>query len=165
MESMLEVFGKENLKCWNEKSLANVNISPSSKHFLETSGLPMGVDWTMMFDAHTDRPLPYATKNGLRVIGRDGDARICLDENHDGRVVALEDGKDIRFINSSVECFGSFLALYQRYREAVRGMDDDEAMELIDQTEQQMRSIDKSAFDGREYWWPVIIEQMRDGML
>lgn len=116
---MFDVFGKENLKCWTEKNLANLNIAPSSKHFLESSGLPVGLDWTMTFDKHVDRPLPYATKRGLRILGCNGAIRICLDENNGGRVVALEGGKDVRFINSSVECFGSFLALYQHYRRAV----------------------------------------------
>jgi len=162
---MLEVFGKENLKCWTDNSLTDVKIPSPSKHFLEFNGLPVGVDWTMTFDVSVDQPLPYANKNGLRVIGHYGDVEICLDENRDGCVVALEDGRGVRFINSTVECFGSFLALYQRYRKLVRGMDDDEAMELIARTENEMRVIDKQAFSGKEYWWPVIIEQMRDGML
>lgn len=44
-------------------------------------------------------------------------------------------------------------------------MGDDEALALIEQIESKMRDVDANAFSYEDYWWPVIIEQMKNGML
>ena len=165
MKTMIEVFGRNSLKCWKASSLADVNIPLPSKEFLTSNGLPSGVDWTIGFDTEVVGTLGHAAAKGLRILGHDDGTEICLDEHRDGRVVALEPRGNIRFINSSVETFGEFLTIYQSYRMAVRGMSEDKAVLLVDSIETSMRSVDGEAFGDRENWWPVIVEQMRDGNL
>ncbi len=164
---VLEVWSKKNLARWTPAALEDVAIPPSAKDFLCNVGLPFREDWTLQFPAKPKTPERLSKHPHLRQLGTDDPVPICVDERGGGQVVAVEDdvGGKIRYVNSSVEAFGVFLALYQQYRIAVRGMDDDEAEALIAQTEKKMRRADPHAFSGKNNYWPVIIEQMHHGLL
>lgn len=160
-------WGRENLKRWAESSLLDVRVPQSSKRFLIPVGLPYKEDWTLEFDADSV-PLPrLENRANYRRIGFDGSVPICLDEDHDGCVVAVESeiGARERFINASVECFAEFLVLYKQYRSAARTVSEEEVVEVIRGIEQSMRIADADAFHGCDNYWPVIIEQMNSGLL
>jgi hypothetical protein len=55
--------------------------------------------------------------------------------------------------------------IYQGYRVGVRGCDEARAALLIDEVEERMREADRRAMEDEEAYWPVIVEQMRGGML
>jgi hypothetical protein len=99
-----------------------------------------------------------------RVIGYDCEAPICLDEEHEGRVVSDPDGYE-RFANASVGLFAEYLVLYQQYRLAARNLDEEAIQDVIAETERQMATLDPSALAGPECFWAVVIEQMRAGLL
>jgi hypothetical protein len=130
-------------------------------------GLPSQEDWTLSFGPQTGGLPRLSNKEGYRVIGSDVDVPICLDEQHHGRVVAVEDevGGSERLINSNVECFVECLAYYKQYRTAVRHASEDEVQAIIDATESQIGRTDPAAFDGSNNWWPIIIDQMNEGQL
>jgi hypothetical protein len=160
----MQVFGHDALYRWNAKALESAKILPASKEFLSQVGLPSKEDWTLSFGSPDGELKRYLLKPALLIVGYDDMVPICIDESADSRVVAAE-SKVNRFINTTISQFGACLALYQTYRQEVRGMDDDEALALIEQIESKMRDVDAEAFLYEDYWWPVIVEQMKNGML
>lgn len=160
----MQVFGHDRLFRWNKDALADAKISPASKDFLSQVGLPSDEDWTFSFGSKDGLLHGHAQRPSLKIVGYDDPVAICIDEYANSRIVAVEP-KRTRFINSTISQFGACLALYQTYRQNVRGMDDDEALALIDQIETEMRTVDSAAFENEEFWWPVIVEQMKAGML
>ncbi len=166
-EEIIKFWGRDNLKRWPEASLRDVAIPASSKSFLAEVGLPFRVDWTLRFDPEANQLPRLPNKSHYRRIGFDDVVPICLDEQHGGRIVAVERevGGTERYINSSVECFGECLVYYQQYRTSVRGVTEDEVAKLITTTEERMRKADPTAFGDSNNWWSVILEQMNQGLL
>jgi hypothetical protein len=166
-EDIVSFWGQENLKRWSESSLRDVAIPQPSKRFLIEVGLPYKEDWTLRFDAEADHLPRLPHKANCRRIGFDDFVPICLDEKRGGCVVAVEtevDGSE-RFINSSVERFGEFLVLYQEYRKVARAVSEEEIVKIIPGVEERMRRADSKAFDSPNDYWPVIVEQMNQGLL
>ncbi len=166
-EEIIGFWGKENLERWSDPRLADWHVPTESKLFLTRVGLPCRGDWTLRFTREPDQPHLPSIGAHHRLIGYDDIVPICLDERTGGRVVALEEsvGGTERFINSRVEQFAQALVLYERYRKRVRGLAEHEAQDLIAKTSQQLRAVDPAAFSDPNNWWPVIIEQMRHGLL
>jgi hypothetical protein len=57
------------------------------------------------------------------------------------------------------------LVYYEQYRRAVGDVSEAEALRLVGVAEERIRNADPAAFDDPENWWPVIVEQMKDGLL
>lgn len=166
-EEIVNFWGRENLKRWSESSLRDVAIPQSSKQFLIEVGLPYKEDWTLRFDPEADHLPQLANKGSCRRIAFDDFVPICLNEKRDGCVVAIETdvGGSEQFINTSVECFGEFLVLYQEYRKLARAVSEEEIMKIIPGIEERMQRADPKAFDDSNNYWPVIVEQMNQGLL
>ncbi|MGO8843380.1 MAG: SUKH-4 family immunity protein [Methyloceanibacter sp.] len=166
-EDIVNFWGWENLKRWSEDSLRDVVIPQPSKQFLIQVGLPCNEDWTLRFDPEPDHVPRLPNKANYRRIGFDDDVPICLDEKRDGCVVAVETevGGSERFINSSVERFGHFLVLYEEYRKAARAVSEEVIVKIIPGIEERMRKADPKVFDNPNNYWPVIVEQMNQGLL
>lgn len=166
-EDIIQFWGANNLKRWSEANLFNVLIPALSKSFLTEVGLPFREDWTLRFDPQADGLPRLSSKPGCRRIGFDDVVPICVDEQRDGRVIAVEEdvGSSERFINSNVECFAECLVYYKQYRTAVQLASEAEVRKVIDTSESQMRGIDPAAFYSPNHWWPLIIEQMNQGLL
>ena len=164
-QDIIRFWGQENLRRWSEEDLRDVAIPRSSKSFLVEVGLPFREDWTLRFDRDSG-PLPrLPNKSYYRRIGFDGPVPICLDEHGGGRVVAAEHDGTARYINSSIEVFGESLVFYQQYRKEARTASDDEVQDIIAETEEHLRDADPTAFGDANNWWPVIVEQMKQGLL
>lgn len=165
---IVNFWGYDNLKRWSESNLRNVNIPQSSKRFLMDVGLPCKEDWLLRFDHEADQLPRLPNKDNYCRIGFDDFVPICLDEKRDGCVIVVETevGGTERFINSSVERFGEFLVLYEMYRRSPSSISERQLLNvIIPQIEERMRKIDPNAFKNVENYWPVIIEQMNDGLL
>jgi hypothetical protein len=164
---IVSFWGKDNLKRWSESSLDDVAIPLSSKRFLIDVGLPCKEDWTLRFDIEGDQLPPLTNKKHYRRIGFDDLVPVCLDERRGGAVVAVETefGGSERFVNSSVERFGEFLMLYQEYRKTARSASEEEIPSIINGIEGQMCRIDPEAFDDSNNYWPLVVEQMNQGLL
>jgi hypothetical protein len=166
-KDIVNFWGQENLKRWSENSLRDVAIPQPSKRFLIEVGLPYKEDWTLRFDSEADHLPRLPNRVNCRRIGFDDVVPVCLDEKRGGCVVAVETavGGSERFINSSVECFGEFLVLYQEYRKAARAVSEEEIVKFISGVEERMRKADPKAFDDPNNYWPVVVEQMNQGLL
>jgi hypothetical protein len=166
-DEVVSFWGKDHLRRWSRASLVAARIPESSKSYLSSVGLPIHETWTLKFDADAEHLPQIPNKPHYRRIGFDDIVPICLDEDRAGQVTAVESeiGGIERFINSSVECFGECLVAYQRYRLDAQVSEEAEIENIIDSTEEQMRKADRTAFLNSENWWPLILEQMRQGLL
>lgn len=115
----------------------------------------------MRFDDGALRLPRLANHRHYRRIGFDDVVPICFDEARNGCAILVDEELGESFINSNVELFGECLVYYQQYRLIER----DDLSHVIDATEQRMRKVDPFAFRNAGDWWPVIIEQMRHGLL
>jgi hypothetical protein len=76
-----------------------------------------------------------------------------------GHILCIED-RGSRFMNASVA--------FQAYRLAVRYMDEsavEEIGRIIYSTESRLSTLDQEAMSSSENYWPLVVEQMRDGFL
>jgi hypothetical protein len=160
-ERWIRLWGEDELTCWQRDALRDVAIPESSKEFLVTMGLPVSPGLGLSFDGRRGVPV-LGTVPTLRQLSVDYEVPICLDEGLSGAVVAIESEWSTRFVNGSVERFAECLGFYAEYARAV---DDASAGALVDEAERRARAADPAAFEDVEHWWPVIIEQMRDGLL
>ena len=159
------LFWKQsNLLRWPEALLKNVAIPNSAKLFLVEVGLPSGVDWTLRFDNATFDLLEK--HSGFRQFGYDDATPICFRET-DGAIVAVEifPMDKVIYLNASVEAFGAFLVLYQRYRTGARQFSEEDILRTIDATENEMHTEDPTALVSPNNYWSLILEQMRQGLL
>jgi hypothetical protein len=165
-EELVRFWGEDRLRRWPIERLRTVEIPEASRRFLSEVGLPHRDDWTLRFDPEAEDLPPLPGKPRLRRIGFDYHVPICLDEESGGRVVKVDpEGGAVGLINSDVERLADCLTIYEDYRDRVAGLSEEEAQSLISEVEGRMKTADPHAFDDPENWWPVVIEQMRDGML
>ncbi len=95
----------------------------------------------------------------LREIGREEGQPICICSDGSGYIVIVEEmNSRLRFINSSPAMYGGFIARYVRY---TLGLDDG----FYDSFQEIAREADPLAFEDPDNYWPVIFEQIRDGLL
>ena len=148
---------------WPADVVEGMRLTAADAHYLREVGLPVGVDWNLEIKAPAAGSTP-TTHHRLPVLAQDGPVPICVVSQEGDKVVAME-GNTQHIANSNICVFGTFLVLYQDYRMRVLGLDEEDARALIDEIEQKMRSTDSDAMKDREGYWPLIVEQMRNGML
>jgi len=160
--SEIEFWGDALIR-WPPGAVAGMGVAADDASYLSTVGLPVGVDWNL-------EVVPPSSASDVRrvesmpVLAFDGPFPICVLPEAAGAVVVVEDDGR-RVVNSSVRQFGQFLMIYEDYRVRVRALSDGEAEALIDEIEQRMKVSDGEAMRSEEHYWPVVVEQMRQGML
>ena len=165
---VVDYWGVENLRRWSIEAVDELRIPSDAKEYLCSVGLPCNVDWIFSFDPDADDCPSVSASNHLKIIGYHYEVPICIDEDDTGAIVAAESvfGDPDSFINESVIAFGHFLMLFRRYGlERADSVPDIVNDEIVDAMEQRMRHLDISAFQRAEAFWPVIINQMHDGLL
>lgn len=155
-----------------------IQVAEASKQFLIEAGLPQKAGLDLEFDLPADQLFtlpeafdadPIAALNRYRTVGIDSATAICLDERDGWRIYAVDiDGViPTRFMNSSVPQLAEFLIVFrdgagvELPELASEGELEASALAL----EQEFRRIDPSVFSDEDNWWPLIVEQRRDGML
>lgn len=115
----------------------------------------------------------YADSVGRRVmdescltwarLGSDRGFEICAD--HDGAVhaVLLDLNEAVRPVNSTPEAFAESLGALDQALGAILTADSPHtAQSAFEQLEQRLWVIDRGAFAEREYWWPLVLDDIRD---
>jgi SUKH-4 immunity protein len=156
-------FWGDALAAWPDEAVAGLPLTGEDARYLTGVGLPSGVDWSLTMSTPAGRA-DVEIRDGLPLLAHDGPVPIAVDRDATSRVVALEP-RGPRVVNSSVPAFGRFLMLYQDYRLRVRGLSEQETESLIDEVAGKMRAGDPFATDDPEGYWPIVIEQMRQGLL
>lgn len=84
-------------------------------------GFPTGdLGWTMEFDDEAFGLPRLPGRSWFRRFGRDYEVPMCFDEHRGGCVMGAETPHQVApegLFKSSIEQFGAFLVLYQRFRQ------------------------------------------------
>lgn len=91
---------------------------------------------------------------------RDAHTAIVLDRS---RAVIQVDEEKVRFVNAALATFLVFVRLGHQYCGNVRKSETPDA--VVESTVRAMRTADPRAFRDRDAFWPLIVEQMRAGLL
>lgn len=162
MESREVHFWGPALARWPDDVVSQMKITGANGRYLREVGLPTGIEWNL--EIHVPSSDATSGNHDCVALAYDGCVPICVVPHDGDEVVALEDGSR-RLVNANVPAFGAFLMLYHEYRTRVRDLDEDDALTLIAEIDERMRSADPLAMAGPENYWPLIVEQMRDGLL
>ncbi|CAL9404125.1 hypothetical protein SUDANB6_01519 [Streptomyces sp. enrichment culture] len=96
-------------------------------------------------------------------LGSDRGFEICADDQGVVRAVLLDWTEEWRFVNSAPEAFARSLAALDRALGVILGTDrPEEASAAHAELERSLRAIDPPAFEGRENWWPLVLDDIRD---
>ncbi|CAL9404650.1 hypothetical protein SUDANB6_01529 [Streptomyces sp. enrichment culture] len=96
-------------------------------------------------------------------LGSDRGFEICADDQGVVRTVLLDWTEEWRFVNSAPEAFAQSLAALDRALGVILGTDSpQEASAAYAELERSLRAIDPRAFEGRENWWPLVLDDIRD---
>ncbi|KUM73684.1 hypothetical protein AQI84_22525 [Streptomyces griseorubiginosus] len=96
-------------------------------------------------------------------FGSDRGFEICADQEGVVRAVLLDWTEDTRFVNATAEAFAQSLLVLDQALAAILGTDEPRAASAAyAELEQRLRSIDPRAFEGREHWWPLVLDDIRD---
>ncbi len=96
-------------------------------------------------------------------FGSDRAFELCADQEGVVRAVLLDWTEDSRFVNATPEAFARSLAALDQALAAILGTDEpQEAAAAYAELEQRLRTLDPRAFEGREHWWPLVLDDIRD---
>ena len=118
-----------------------------------------------VMNAPPDAPPLYwrrSDEDDPSVLGRSTDALFVLDDV--GTVWLVPKGAEPRlFVNSSTDrCYESMAVFQPAWRSL--GPDED-ATSTIEHLSDALRRIDAEAFEGGDGFWPVVLEQVEQGLL
>jgi hypothetical protein len=96
-------------------------------------------------------------------LGSDQGFELCADHEGVVRAVLLDWTEESRFVNATPEAFARSLAALGEGLAAILGTTEPEqASAAFAELEQRLRALDPRAFEGREHWWPLILDDIRD---
>lgn len=96
-------------------------------------------------------------------LGSDRGFEICADHEGVVRAVLLDWNEESRFVNAAPEAFAESLAVLDRALGMILGTDSPrEAAAAYAELERRLRAVDPQAFQGRENWWPLVLDDLRD---
>ena len=159
-------FFKEKLVQLPSELLEGFSIPSETRDLLENIGLPENLDVLLLnFYSNNIEELMF-NNNKYIVIGDDYGTKICI-EQKSGEVYSIctENKYTVRFINSSIQCFLQFLITYIETKPALIGVDDDEAVVIIDKLRKVFLSVDEKSLGNDENWWSVVLEQHAEGLI
>ncbi|RSO30044.1 hypothetical protein DMH15_26180 [Streptomyces sp. WAC 06725] len=148
--------------------------TPASVRRLEQVAVPWQVG--PYFSTAVDDPVmlgTYAQQVGREVaseehqllarLGTDRGCELCADAQGVVRAVMLDYDEPTRYVNASVEGFAqSLLVLDEALRIIVSTDRPQAAADAFADAERRLREVDSSAFAGRENWWPLVLDDIRD---
>lgn len=173
---VLATFAPDELVQASAEAMAGVDIPQVSSRFLTHIGLPAREVLLCRFTINEEMPRleecarrltrPAPPFPAARRFGTDGGRELCVVEPG-GQVYAidLEGGGEAIFVNTNIETFAGFLALYVEYGRQCRGCPEEQAAQVAREVENRMRELDVPAFETGECWWAAVTEQMKDGLL
>lgn len=146
-----------------------LNFTEVTSKYLIEYGVPRNEILLIKF---TDNLKWYNDKRKLVVIGvEDKISKLCIEVSSDEIYLVDEDETAKKFINSSISNFVECLNEYeniQKEREGITNsngdLDERENAQLVNKFELNIFMIDPKLCEA-EYFWPLIVEQMKCLML
>ena len=163
-DDLIKYWTLPRLRRWSKQSVEALGLPPDQASFLSSVGLPDLHEWPWEFgEQYNDLP-KHPRVPSLRIVGVDGPTPICVNLQHQGEVVAVEEdsAESPRFVNSSVEAFATFLTLFHRNADDRDPADDSRVALLL---KDEFSAVDPPALRDLTCYWPHILAQVRDGLL
>ncbi|TDD90456.1 hypothetical protein E1293_03490 [Actinomadura darangshiensis] len=179
---LASAFGAAQVRRYEANDLQALGVPPAQAAVLTAAGLPAQVPH--IFHAWPARPMPDQLRTrrsplsaekvndlaSLVSIGGDGHCMIGLLVSGPphvlGGVWAVDpDRGTTRFVNSGAGEFARSLTLLSHGRRRMQGKDAHGAGEIVERIQAQLASVDPDAFHGEDRWWPLVVEQMWNGLL
>jgi hypothetical protein len=112
-----------------------------------------------------DEAPPGQPPPGVEVLGHDGGRFLVLAA--DGSVVAVDpEGRHTElFVNSTEQEFVDALALLRAAWEVRAELPENEAEEQARRLGAEVAAVDEPAVADGDRWWPLVLEQLEDGLL
>lgn len=178
----MDTFKKEIMKFWNEDDLVTINdellhqfdLSQDTKMILSSIGLPINAE-----DIKEDPFYINFYEEPKMELGNQGDDYVILGDNEGCKIGIYSKTDNLyiidiyssirRFINTDIAKFLMFLKIYLSYRpHLVRAMevedDEEKVLKIVDNIKQKFNQLDSKALLDEESYWPVILEQVEDGL-
>ncbi|MWK37589.1 hypothetical protein GEV43_28380 [Actinomadura sp. J1-007] len=175
-------FGHDQVQRYHPDELARAGVLQGQELTLVSAGLPARIPY--LFQAWSVVPVPERLRargsplppealgrlDSLVTLGGDGHCVIGMLVSGPphllGGLWAVDpDLGTTRFVSSGAAVFARMLAVLTRGRQRMRGLDPYAAGEVVERLQGQLASIDPPAFHGEDNWWPLLVEQMWNGLL
>ncbi|MEU4094576.1 SUKH-4 family immunity protein [Streptomyces sp. NPDC026673] len=183
-QELVQSFGPQGVFRFDQRAVARQGVPDVVAQTLTWSGLPVDFGPFFWAQAQPGRPVPtlaeLAAERGVQpapdagsylVMGNDFGRQLCV-QFGTAHIVAvpLEAGPGgapavPQFVNSSLPEFVRCLALLGKMWRWRLGLTPEQAGRWTVDFQNQLAALDPAAVASPEHWWPVLIEQMWDGML
>ncbi|MDX2650520.1 SUKH-4 family immunity protein, partial [Streptomyces sp. PA03-1a] len=183
-QELAQSFGPQGVFRFDQRAVARQGVPDLVAQTLTWSGLPVDFGPFFWAQAQPGRPVPtlaeLAAERGVQpapdagsylVMGNDFGRQLCV-QYGTAHIVAvpLEAGPGgtapvPQFVNSSLPEFVRCLALLGKMWRWRLGLTPEQAGRWTVDFQNQLAALDPAAVASPEHWWPVLIEQMWDGML
>ncbi|WP_020467938.1 SUKH-4 family immunity protein [Zavarzinella formosa] len=150
----------EHLKKITIKHLEDVPIPIAAKQFFEIVGLPIIHDVLFEFEPCDPPLLLLDEPNGYWQIGFYDSNPICIKAKSGEILYYDSENMRSRFMNSNINAFAAFLAIYHQMVMRARGLDSQEQKLIANKSLEHMRRFDINAFENEECYWEIIFEQI-----
>ncbi|WP_329187439.1 SUKH-4 family immunity protein [Actinacidiphila glaucinigra] len=181
---LAQAFGPQGVFRFDQRAVARQGVPDLVAQTLTWSGLPVDFGPFFWAQAQPGRPVPtlaeLAAERGVQpapdagsylVMGNDFGRQLCV-QYGTAHIVAvpLEAGPGgtaavPQFANTSLPEFVRCLALLGKMWRWRLGLTPEQAGRWTVDFQNQLAALDPAAVASPEHWWPVLIEQMWDGML
>jgi hypothetical protein len=147
--------------------LRNASIPAGHFAFLTETGLPARDN--LLFPIFK-RPSEFTSwmynNRPYLVIAEQHDQKLCVSLD-DGAVVAIDARGELaeRPVNSDAIRLVAFLTIYDQSLPQLRHASDEDAGAIVGHLRDQFAKIDPQAMSGEENWWPVVLEQVGQGLM
>jgi SUKH-4 immunity protein/Xanthomonas XOO_2897-like deaminase len=179
---LASAFGPDGVRRYPQDELERIRVPAGQAATLAAAGLPARVPH--LFQAWTAKPVAEQLRTrrsplsdhqlgdlyAFVSIGGDGHCFLCVMTEGPphiiGRIWAVDPltGRT-RFVNTGPAELARSLTLLARGRQRMRGLDPYAAGEMVERIQEQLAAVDPDAFHGEHHWWPLIVEQMWNGLL
>jgi SUKH-4 immunity protein len=164
-QEIIEFWGRENLIRFSPAEVADLALSSRSKSFLCKVGLPSPKDdplWKYSYHFQSGKLQRMPDRKSCLCIGVEP-RRICIDEQRGGCVfMPSMEGDMERFVNSTVEQFGAFLAICWGHQKALLRADGNITLSrsIFTELKQKLQEVDPAALLDENAYWAVVLEDM-----
>lgn len=154
--SSLGAAVSEDTRALLERVGVPLHVAPYFTAAGEADGLTLG-----MFAGHHGQRVDERQANWVRV-GTDGLAHIAVGQDGVVQAVFLDDVAPGMFVSSDISSFNQCLAVLDRRLSVIAGSTDlAGGAAAFRELNAELRNLDPEAFEGRENWWPRVLDDVR----
>ncbi|MFC9948656.1 nucleic acid/nucleotide deaminase domain-containing protein [Streptomyces pratensis] len=171
---LVQHFGREGLRRFGRASLSGARLPEATTVFLEHTGVPVGVppyfhaplaDEPVVLGvvaARSAGPQPHPDMERWPRIGFDGLAHLCVRPDGAVQAVLLNRVADDMFVNTDISTLSASLLALDRAQPLIAASSGlREAAAIWRDLSAELLRIDAAAFEGRESWWPRVLDDVR----